>query len=117
MARKSKTQRREEQRKRQATIRVEAKKKCRPGRDDFARMLLWLMIRGAYAEAGRLRSKVPLDNLCRLLVDNLVRQGFDADEAEHVYTTLEDKYHTDTMPFLIKRHLEKAPQSSELACD
>lgn len=108
MARKSRKQRLEEQRIRQGELRDDAREKCRPDRDDFARMLLWLMIREAHAEALRQRSSGPLDKLCTLLVTNLARQGFDADESEDVFTMLERKYRTQEMPGRIKRHLGRS---------
>lgn len=112
MARKSRTQRREEQRKRQAAVRETAREKCRPDRDDMARMLLWLTIRKAHAEARKQGSRGPLDKLCTLLVSNLELQGFDADEAEDVFTMLERKYPTQTGPGRIKRHLGGSGKAS-----
>lgn len=113
MARKSRTQRREEQGKRQAAVRETAREKCRPDRDDLARVLLWLMIREAHAEARKQRSRGPLDKLCTLLVTNLERQGFDADEAEDVFAMLERKYPTQIGPGRIKRHLGHAGNGDE----
>ena len=105
MARKTRRQRLEEQRIRQAELREAARENRRPDRDDLARMLLWLMIREAYGQSERQRSRGPLDKLCTLLVTNLARQGFDADEAEDVFGMLERKYKTQDAPGRIKRHL------------
>lgn len=113
MARKSRTQRREDQRKRQAAVRETAREKCRPDRDDFARLLLWLTIRKAHAEARKQQSRAPLDKLCRLLVINLELQGFDADEAEDVFAMLERKYPTQIGPGRIKRHLARSDKAGD----
>jgi hypothetical protein len=110
MARKS---RREAQRKRQAAVREAAKERRRPGRDDFARMLLWLTIRKAHAESRKLRSRGPLDALCTILVTNLELQGFDADEAEDVFAMLERKYPSQIGPGRIKRHLGRSSEAGE----
>jgi hypothetical protein len=108
MARKSKKQKLEEQRVRQAAVRETARKSRRPDRDDLARTLLWLMIREAHAEARRRQSSAPLDKLCAVLVTNLEAQGFDADESEDVYNALEKKYRTQVLPGRIKRHLGRS---------
>ena len=113
MARKSRTQKREDQRKRQATVRETARERCRPGRDDLARVLLWLMIREAHAEARKQRSRGPLDKLCTLLVTNLELQGFDADEAEDVFAMLERRYPCQMGPGRIKRHLGRSGKAGE----
>jgi hypothetical protein len=113
MAQQSRTQRREEQRKRQAKVRVTAREKCRPDRDDVARILLWLMIREAHSEARKRRSRGPLDKLCTLLVTNLELQGFDADEAEDVFATLERKYPSQIGPGRIKRHLGRSSKAGD----
>lgn len=113
MPRKSRKQRREEQRKRQAAVRETAREKCRPDRDDLARILLWLMIREAHAEARKQRSRGPLDKLCTILVTNLELQGFDADEAEDVFAMLERKYPSQIGPGRIKRHLGRSDKASD----
>lgn len=105
MARKSKIEKREEQRARQAAVREAARESRRPDRDDVARLLLWLTLRKAHAEARKLQSRAPLDTLCSILVANLVRQGFDANEAEDVYAMLETKYRSQTSSGRVKRHL------------
>jgi Cdc6-like AAA superfamily ATPase len=109
MARKSKKQRLEEQRVRQATVREEARQRRRPDRDDLARMMLWLAIRDAHAEAAKQRSQRPHDLLCGILADCLETQGFDVREIEDVYAKLEAKYRTQQMPCRIKRHLGRSP--------
>jgi hypothetical protein len=105
MARKSISRRREDQRKRQANLRSDAKEYLRPGRDDFARMLLWLMISEARIKGERRQSSEPLNKLCELLVTHLTVQGFDADETGAVFEELVDRYSGTAMPFRIKRHL------------
>ncbi len=95
MARKTKKQRLEEQRVRQAAVRV-------------ARMMLWLAIRDAHAEAAKQRSQRPHDLLCGILVDCLKTQGFDVRETEDVYAKLEAKYRTQQMPCRIKRHIGRS---------
>lgn len=105
MARKSITKRREEQRKRQANLRTDAKEKRRPGRDDVARMLLWLMIKETTEQARRRAVSGPVDKLAAVLIENLVAQGFDADEASAVFEDLLVRYSSRIMPFRIKRHL------------
>lgn len=112
MARKTKKQRLEEQRIRQAAVRDEAREKRRPDRDDMARMLLWLMIREAHDQANRQRSRARLDDLCTVLVTNLALQGFDADEAEDVFEILERKYRFQMTPGRIKRHLGQSADGS-----
>lgn len=94
------------QRIRQAKLRQEAREKRKPGRDDMARLLLWLMIREAYDAARRQRSTGPLDKLCALLVDGLEQQGFAAQEAETLFAMLERKYRIQELPGRIKRHLQ-----------
>jgi len=108
MARKTKKQRLDEQRVRQAAVRDDARKRRRPDRDDLARMLLWLSIRDAHAEAAKQRSQRPLDLLCGILVDGLKTQGFEAKQIEDVYAKLEAKYRTQQMPCRIKRHLGRS---------
>lgn len=105
MARKTKKQRLEEQRVRQAAVRKEARQRRRPDRDDLARLLLWLAIRDAHAEAAKQRSQRPHDLLCGILVDGLKTQGFDVREIEDVYAKLEAKYRAQEIPGRIKRHL------------
>lgn len=106
MARKSNRTRLEEQRKRQANLRTDAKECRRPGRDDFARMLLWLMIREAADQARRQGASGPIDRLATLLVGRLVQQGFDPKATDSVFEDLVGRYSTDMMPFRIKRHLD-----------
>lgn len=108
MARKTRKQRLEEQRMRQAAVRDEARERRRPDRDDLARMLLWLAIRDAHAEAAKQWSQRPHDLLCGILVDCLKTQGFDVRETEDVYAKLEAKYRTQQMPCRIKRHLDRS---------
>jgi hypothetical protein len=112
MARKTKKQRLEEQRVRQAAVRKEARQRRRPDRDDLARMMLWLAIRDAHAEAAKQRSQRPHDLLCGILVGCLQTQGFDAKETEDVYAKLEAKYRTQEMPGRIKRHLGRTSRDA-----
>jgi hypothetical protein len=107
MARKSRGKRREEQRKRQAEIRADANEKCRPDRDDFARMLLWLTFQKVKKTSQQRGASGPVDQLAAILIDNLVRQGFDAEEAGVVFEDIFGRYSGAMMPFRIKRHLGK----------
>lgn len=96
MARKSKRQRLEEQRKRQSAIRAKAKAKRKPGRDDFARVLLWQAIIKALRQQDGGRT---LDRLRDKITDVLEERGFDLKEAEDVFDDLARKYATGLNPF------------------
>lgn len=96
MARKSKRQRLEEQRERQAAVRAKAKANKKPARDDFARVLLWQMIRAAQRERD---SRRKLDLLRDTMTDVLEEQGFDLKEAEDVFEDLAKRYSNGLSPF------------------
>lgn len=102
MARKSKRQRLEEQRERQATVRAEAKANKKPGRDDFARVLLWQAIIKAQRQQDGGRK---LDQLRDKMTDVLEKQGFNLKEAEGVFHHLVRKYATGLNPFRPKFHM------------
>lgn len=102
MARKSKRQRLEEQRERQATVRAEAKANKKPGRDDFARVLLWQAIIKAQRQQDGGRK---LDRLRDMMTDVLEKQGFNLKEAEDVFHELARKYATGLNPFRPKSHM------------
>jgi hypothetical protein len=102
MARKPKKQRNEEQRLRQAEIREEAKEQKKPGRDDFARVLLWLMIRAAQKERDSRRA---LDLLRNKITDELENQGFNLKHSEDFFEDLAARYSTGLYPFRRKAHL------------
>jgi GAF domain-containing protein len=96
MARKSKRQRNQEQRERQAAVRAKAKANKKPARDDFARVLLWQMIRAAQRERDPRRK---LDLLRDTMTDVLEEQGFDLKEAEDVFEDLAKRYSNGLNPF------------------
>jgi hypothetical protein len=96
MARKSRGQRNREQRERQAAVRAEAKARRKPGRDDFARVLLWQMIRAAQRDQNPHRK---LDQLRDKMTDVLEKQGFALKEAEDVFEDLATRYAKGLNPF------------------
>ncbi len=104
MPRKSKRQRNAEQAVRQQRVRDEAKTRCRPERDDLARMVLWQLIRSA--EHHRLGRRKALDRLRNKIVEGLEYQGFNVFESENVFEALADSYADGLFPFRPKRHLE-----------
>lgn len=112
MARKTKKQRTEEQRVRQAEFRKAARKARRPDRDDIARMLLWLMISGI--QARRTGNREMLDELRNKIVDGLETQGFDPRESEEVFEDLVQRYANGVVPFRRKLHLKHEVGVSEL---
>lgn len=103
MARISKKQRNEEQRVRQAKTREKAKEERKPGRDDFARVLLWVMIREAQTERN---SREALDLLRNSITPELERQLFHIKHAEDAFEALAARYSSGLNPFRPKRHLE-----------
>ncbi|ASY70754.1 hypothetical protein [Sinorhizobium fredii] len=109
MPRKSKKQRNEEQAVRQQHVRDEAKARCRPSRDDLARVLLWQMITAAQ---GREDARIALDKLSEAIVGELERQGFAVRECENVFEDLVDRYSDGLFPFRPKRHLTSQSVSS-----
>ena len=90
MARKTRKQRTEEQRVRQAELRKAARKARRPDRDDIARLLLWQMISGIQARSTGQREM--LDKLRNKIIDGLEAQGFDSRESEEVFEDLAKRY-------------------------
>ncbi|MCD2178230.1 hypothetical protein [Rhizobium sp. C1] len=107
MARKSKRQRLEEQRERQATVRADAKANKKPGRDDFARVLLWQAIVKAQRQQDGGRK---LDQLRDKMTDVLEKQGFNLKEAEDVFHELARKYATGLYPFRPKFYMGHPPK-------
>lgn len=103
MARKSLKQRTEEQRARQAQVRLAARELRRPDRDDIARMLLWQMISGIEKRSSDKRDM--LDKLRNQIVDGLETQGFDVRESEDVFEGLVKRYANGVFPFRRKLHL------------
>ncbi|AKI02679.1 hypothetical protein IMCC20628_03999 [Hoeflea sp. IMCC20628] len=94
------------QRTRQQRVRDEARFRCRPSRDDLARMLLWKMIMSA--EKHNLGRRQALDRLRDEIVDGLELQGFDVRESEDVFEELAARYADGLFPFRPKRHLKPA---------
>ncbi len=81
---------------RQAAVRAKAKANKKPARDDFARVLLWQMIRAAQRERD---SRRKLDLLRDTMTDVLEEQGFDLKEAEDVFEDLAKRYSNGLSPF------------------
>jgi hypothetical protein len=105
MARKTMTQRNEEQRLRQLKTRETANELARPGRDDLARMLLWKMIRDIQTD-GNADKGYELNELCNKIIGGLLEQGFDERESEDVFDALVKKYRSGLSPFRPKNHLK-----------
>jgi hypothetical protein len=106
MSKKSKREINAEQRARQKRVRDEARDRCRPSRDDLARMLLWKMIMST--EKHHLGRREALDRLRNEIVDGLELQGFDVKESEEVFEDLSARYADGLFPFRPKRHLKPA---------
>jgi uncharacterized protein YejL (UPF0352 family) len=113
MAKKSIHQRNEEQRLRQSQMRKTAKELRRPSRDDLARMLLWQMINGLQQNKKTTNRQLELDNLCNMIVNGLIKQGFDEGQCEEVFDALAKKYTSSLPPFRVKRHLQIDSPASE----
>lgn len=107
MARKSRGQRKQEQQERQAAVRAKAKATRRPGRDDFARVLFWQMIRAAQRDQD---PRQKLDRLRDKLTEVLESQGFNLKEAEDVFEDLAKKYSNGLNPFRPKFHIVYPPE-------
>lgn len=102
MSKKTKKQRNAEQAIRQQLVRENTKARCRPSRDDLARVLLWQMITAAQAHKEPYRA---LGKVRDSLVDDLERLGFSVRESEDVFHELADRYADGLFPFRPKRHL------------
>lgn len=105
MPRKSKKQRNAEQVVRQQLVRENTKARCRPSRDDLARVLLWQMITAAQAQEDPYRA---LGKVRDSLTNDLERQGFAVRECEEVFHEIADRYSDGLYPFRPKRHLMTA---------
>lgn len=103
MARKPKEQRKAEQLVRQKALRASQKQKRRPDRDDFARVLLWLLTSKQMPGCG---TDIEIARVRDDLIGHLVDQGFDEREADEVWDTLLFRYGTVDNPFRRKLHLE-----------
>ncbi|WP_290775708.1 hypothetical protein [Hoeflea sp.] len=106
MSKKSRREINAEQRARQQRVRDEARDRCRPSRDDLARMLLWKMIMSTEKHPRGRREA--LDRLRDEIVDGLDIQGFDVRESEDVFEDLAARYADGLFPFRPKRHLNSA---------
>ena len=106
MTKKSRREINAEQRARQQRVRDEARDRCRPSRDDLARMLLWKMVMSAEKHPRGRREA--LDRLRDEIVDGLELQGFDVRESEDVFEELAARYADGLFPFRPKRHLKPA---------
>ena len=97
-------QRLEKQRARQKALRQRNRDLKRPGRDDFARMLLHIGLE----ENVRAKNFDELDRIQDGLVKNLVNQGFDEYQCDQVFEELIEKYERG-WSFFRKVHLLDAP--------
>ena len=113
MARKSRKQRNVEQRERSENNRIENRERRRPSRDDLARVLLWQTIHGFQTRYENPRWA--LDALRDQIVDVLLVQHFDLRESEEMFEDLVVRYAKDILPFRIKRHLGRSPNSASKA--
>lgn len=105
MTKKPKREINAEQRARQQRVRDEARARCRPSRDDLARMLLWKMIMSTGKH--HLGRREALNRLRDEIVDGLDLQGFDVRESEEVFEDLAQRYADGLFPFRPKQHLKR----------
>lgn len=98
-------QRLEKQRARQKALRQRNRALKRPGRDDFARMLLHIGLE----ENVRAKNFDELDRLQDGLVKKLVHQGFDQHQCDQVFEELIEKYERG-WTFFRKVHLLDVPE-------
>lgn len=105
MPRKSKNQRKSEQRARQQRVREKARAARRPSRDDIARMFLWQTISEVSRNGDQGRSMIR--RMADKVISGLERQGFDDRQSYDVFDELVRKYSNGPCPFRPKRHLDK----------
>jgi hypothetical protein len=98
----TKKERNAKQAERQQIVREDAKARCRPSRDDMARVLLWQIITAAQAHRDTDRA---LGKVRDSLTNDLERQGFAVRECEEVFHEIADRYSDGLNPFRPKRHL------------
>lgn len=98
----TKKERNAKQAERQHLVREDAKARCRPSRDDLARVLLWQIITAAQAHKDTDRA---LGKVRDSLTNDLERQGFAVRECEEVFHEIADRYSDGLYPFRPKRHL------------
>lgn len=103
MARKQKEQRKVEQVVRQKALRLAQKNKRRPDRDDFGRLLLWLL---ASRQIDGCNTAAAVAKVRDDLVGHLVAQGFNEREADEVWDVLLSRYGSADNPFRRKLHLQ-----------
>lgn len=108
MARKPKAVRNEEQRRRQSELRQRNREKCRPSRDDVARVVLWQVITRVH-HAGKTEE---WHRILDGILEQLVEQGFDERESDLVIEELVERYTSGRGGFRLKRHLEDAGEPS-----
>ena len=89
------------QRERQQKLRETGRKAKRPDRDDVARTALFMAI----SSMGSKQATRALDAYKSLVVELLVRQGFDEEESVEVLDDLAAKYWKGDWPFRRKIHL------------
>lgn len=109
MARKPKEQRNAEQKVRQKELRDSQKGKRRPDRDDFGRVILWMLVSRQIEHHG---TDDAIAKFRDMLVGHLVEQGFDEREADDVWDGLLIRYRSVDNPFRRKLHLDVPGQNS-----
>lgn len=109
MVRKRKEQRKVEQVVRQKALRLAQKDKRRPDRDDFGRLLLWLL---ASRQIDGCNTDVAVAKVRDDLVGHLVAQGFDEREADDVWDAVQLRYGSADNPFRRKLHLRLSDGNS-----
>lgn len=101
MPAKSEEIRNSKQRERQQKLRDADRKAKRPGRDDVARTALFMSISSMVAKG----SHDALEAFRSLVIEMLVRQGFDERASRTVVNELVEKYADGDWPFRRKPHL------------
>ncbi len=101
MPAKSEEIRNSKQRERQQKLRDADRKAKRPGRDDVARTALFMSISSMVAKG----SHDALESFRSLVIEMLVRQGFDECASRTVFDELVEKYADGDWPFRRKPHL------------
>ncbi|XHE15961.1 hypothetical protein PCC82_21745 [Agrobacterium deltaense] len=101
MPAKSEEIRNNKQRERQQKLRDADRKAKRPGRDDVARTALFMSISSMVAKG----SHDALEAFRSLVIEMLVRQGFDERASRTVVDELVEKYADGGWPFRRKPHL------------
>ncbi len=107
MARETKAERLEKQKKRQAEYRAAQTEMRRPSRDDIARVALhWLLVSldKEAKQSGSTSSKHKIEGI---IIERLAGQGFDEHAAETALDDLTRKYVKEGWEFQLKPHLKR----------